>query len=230
MTDPTRFIEVLTKARLARAIESYRAEITLTVTTRKRDACLEQALRLRTEVLDALQNAGLKRSAIEESNGSIEQASWSSSKHVTNSLFVTHSEISVLVQAMARVESVFAARKEAFWSQTKQSFKFGAPQPQYASDSDAMSRSLEIAIQNAQKQAKTLAGQAGLQLAGVKSITQLLPTDKSPPSQTWRDDGDSMIVSRLMDFNESDHYTALAPKQDSGANWYCVRFFVADIT
>lgn len=226
MTDSEQYIEVIAQARLSRAIEFYRADITLSVSTRKKDACLEHALALRADVLAALKEAGLSDADIQDGSGSFEQSNWSSSKHNSQVIRVQHAEIKTLVNAMARVESVFVGRKQGFWSPIKYSFSFDAPQPIYKFDPNSADNSLSIAIQDAKTQAAAIASECGATIVCMTSVVQLSRAPRSPTQTSPNLNMVSHFSDDLMVCDFDDSYNPATPPQDTGANTYRVRFSV----
>jgi uncharacterized protein YggE len=224
MTDSEQYIEVIAQARLSRAIEFYRADITLNVATRKKDACLEHALALRTDVLAALNDAGLSDTDIQDGSGSFEQSNWSSSKYNSQVIRVQHADMKILVNAMARVESVFVARKQGFWSPIKYSFTFDAPQPVYKFDANSADNSLSTAIQDAKTQAAAIAAESGSTIIGITSVVQLSRAPLSPTQSSPNLTMVSHFSDDLCDFDDS--YNPSTPRKDTGTNTYRVRFSV----
>ena len=230
MTDRNRYIEVLSSASVGRAVESYRAKIELTVTTLKKKACLDESLALRDQIIAALKDAGLGEEDIEEGGGRVAQSSWSSSKTVVHELLVSHAEMSVLVQAMANVERVFAAIEQSWFSGVKKDFTFSVPSPEFANDLQAAEAALKKAVANAKSKATVMAKEAGLTLGGVLSIIE-------EPGQQERKRGDPRHISYFggssdsdfcLDFTEEQpaSYTPVAPKQGTARICFRVRFAV----
>ncbi len=229
MANTTHYIEVIASASVGRSIETYRARIEATVTTRKRQSCLDESLALRDQIISALQDAGIPADEIEEGGGQLTQSSWSTSKHVVHELQVSHPEMSVLVQAMAKVEHIFAGMKRSFFSGIRKNFTFSVPTPQFAEDNHATEEALKTAVERARSKALILAREAELELDGVVSITEVSPQRRQPESQVSYDHSRVRLAFDDMGLaEETPGYTPAAPRQGSGCTWFRVRFAVKE--
>lgn len=222
MANTHRHIEVVSSADVSRTVESYRAKIELAVRTRKKHACLDESLALRDQTISALEDAGIDKEHIEDYGGHIAHESWSSSKGVVHALHVTHSEMSVLVRAMANVERVFAGTKQPWFSEVKKDFAFSDPTPKFADDPHAAEDALKKAVVDARTRAEILAQEAGLELGDVLSIVE------EDPQRLKRDslfDADSPAIHGA---GSALGYTPAAPRQGIARTVFRVRFAVKE--
>lgn len=231
----SRHIEVVSTSRVIRRIECYRARIELTFSTPKHQSSLNESLSLRDQVLTALNEAGLDGDQIEEGGGQINQSSWSASKTVTHQLNIVSADMSVLIQAMAYVEGVFAAFKQSWFAGTKRDFAFSEPTPEFADDPDAAETALKKAVANARRKATLLAAEAGVQLGDVIFITEEHRSQEPrKPFQTF-DNSDELLDD--VDLMLSDvganptpiPYSPASPGQGRAQAVFRVRFAILDV-
>ena len=236
MADIARHIEVVAPASVSRRIESYRARIEITVTTRKQQSCLDESLTLRDRVMSALTESGIADDDIEEGGGHVTQSSWSSSKTVVHSLQVSNAEMSVLVQAMANVEHVFATLKHRWFSGVKRDFSFSVPTPEFADDPNAAEKALKNAVANARVKATILAEEAGVKLGKLLAIVE---EQRPKPQATYAqqlhgtdDLFDEAIDVQFCEMSSPEppaiNYSAAATRQGTARAYFRVRFVVEE--
>ncbi|NQV26162.1 MAG: SIMPL domain-containing protein [Rhodopirellula sp.] len=231
MGDTDRHIEVVSSANVSRTVESYRARIDLTVATRKKQSCLDESITLRDDVLSALSDAGISADNVEEGGGQVTQSSWSSTKTVTHQLQVSHTDMSVIIQAMANVERIFASIKLPWFSGIRKDFTFNAPTPDFMDDPNAAENAFIVAIANAKRKAAILAQEAGLQLGHVISITEESRAKSQQQINHQFGATDDLFHD---DFNQSFaeslpfSYSPAAPRQGTARSFFRVRFAITD--
>ena len=231
MADIDRHVEVVSSASVSRTIESYRAQINITVTTRKKQSCLDESLALRDQVLDAVSNAGIEGNDIEECGGQLAQSSWSSSKTVTHRLQVSHTEMTVIMQAMANVERLFAGLKQGWFTGIRKDFTFNVPTIQFSEDPDAAEKALTRAIAIAKRKASFLAQEAGLQLGRVLSIIEERRIQSQPQYNQHFGVADDLLDDDYdLSFAESTtvNYLPAAPRQGTSRVFFRVRFAIEE--
>lgn len=230
MADTPRYIEVIASASASRTVETYYAIIELTVETRKKRSCLDISIGLRDRVLSALVDAGIPSEKIEEGGGRLTQGRWAPSKRVVHELRISHKEMSVLVQAMAKVEHVFTAERQPWFSGIHKTFTFSVPTPKFAEEHHAAEQALKKAVQTARSKALALAQEARHELDGILSISEESPQRRTRPTRFNDEQFDSMMfgVERAYDVDISQDYTPAAPRPDSGRTYFRVRFAVQE--
>jgi len=156
-----RYIEVLTNARIERAIEAYEATLEFIVSTGKRESCVDESVVLRNEVVAALKHSGLSSEDIREGGGEASQPVWFSTKSVIRRVIIRNASMEPLMSAMAAMERLFAALKQPYFSRVKKSFTFYSPIPLYASNTSA-DEAIRTAITKARLTAALIAQESGV--------------------------------------------------------------------
>lgn len=228
MADTRRFIEVVASARVSRIVESYRAKIKITVTTRRHESSLAESLALRDRVINALKEAGIDAGNIEEGGGQVTQSSWSSTKTVIHELCVTHPEMPSLIDGMGKVENVFAGIKQKWFSGIKRDFSFTVPTAEFSEDADAIDEALKKAVQHARSKANSLAQEAALQLGEVVSIVEESPRQREAKSGLTADDPDYDSIFAFSAADTEGFYTPTSPTQSINRTRFRICFEVQE--
>ena len=232
MAEPRRVIELVTSARLRRAVEAYRAVIKIEVTARRSKSAFAESIALRDRVLAALTKAGIDPANIEEGGGEIKQSPWSSAKFVVHELRVTQPEMPTLINGMASVEDIFIVIKREWFSGIKRSFSIAVPTAVFVDNPDAVGEALKDAVRRAHARATALAEEAGLQLGAIISIVEEPPPQQPGATRHMIDDGtDSMMMD--LDFAEgrayfADSYTTASPTQSTKSARFRICFEVKE--
>lgn len=226
MTDDRRFIEVIASARTVRTVEAYEAEIELSVSSRRRQPCLQASIELREEVLAALSRSGITESDIQEGGGQFTQLLWSASRSVSHRMLIRSSEMEKLIRAMAAVEQLFVDQKQSFFSPVRRSFWIRTPVPQYASEDDAES-TVRKAVDSARAIAEALAAGAGKALGDISCIVECSPSVRRRSAGLRSEEFDwSGTSDFLADSDEPGeaHYTSVSQPTHSSRRVFRVRF------
>jgi hypothetical protein len=234
------YIEVTGSALIVRTIETHRASINISVTTKKAVLGAAMSLRLRDQVIQALKSVGVAESSITDGGCSLGHSTWSSNKQLTHELSIQTQETQIFVSAMSAIEQVFTEARTGYFSGTQNEFSFKETDPIYAKTEEANELAIREAIKNAVGKAHIIAEQAGLELGSIVAVNELIrPRRKlsTPFGAELEDpmDFDAHLAVRgrgySMDSDSFDQiYTEVAPRKTTGIVELRVRFSIAKIS
>lgn len=225
MADFARYIEVIAHTKVNRRVESYQTEIQINVSNRKksRHSCFKDSLKLRDEVIAALSKADISDENIQEGGGDHAWYYNDNWKSISHRLLASHSDISTLIKAMAKVEQAFSNSKESFFSPIKKTLSLSAPQPKFSGKNGVTDHSLKAVIVEAREKANFLAAEAGLQVSGVLTIVE------EPQSISGKFAGENFSdADELMDVSSGENYTVVSQQRRSTSRRFRVRFAVSE--